>query len=120
VLTDVGHVIEGAQPRIASAGLADRCQAVPCDFFQAVPEGGDVYVMKHIIHDWDDARATKILQNIGHAMGARRGKVILLESVIVAGAAPDFGKFLDIEIESARWTRAHRGRVPYALRPCGL
>ena len=96
VLTDVGHVIEGAKARIASADLADRCQAVPCDFFQAVPEGGDAYVMKHILHDWDDARATKILRNIGKAMGGKRGKVILLESVI--GPGPDFGKFLDIEM----------------------
>jgi hypothetical protein len=98
VLTDVGHVIDGAKPRIASAGLADRCQAVPCDFFASVPEGGDAYIMKHIIHDWDDARATVILRNIGKAMGAKRGKVILLDSVIAAGAAPDFGKFIDIEM----------------------
>jgi hypothetical protein len=98
VLTDVGHVIDGAKPRIAAAGLADRCQAVPCDFFRAVPEGGDAYIMKHIIHDWDDGRATTILKNIGSAMGAKRGKVILLESVIAAGSAPDFGKFLDIEM----------------------
>jgi hypothetical protein len=98
VLTDVGHVIDGAKPRIAAAGLADRCQAVPCDFFEAVPEGGDAYIMKHIIHDWDDGRATTILKNIGRAMGATRGKVILLESVIAADGAPDFGKFLDIEM----------------------
>jgi len=96
VVTDVGHVIEGAKARIASAGLADRCQAVPCDFFQAVPEGGDAYVMKHILHDWDDARAMTILRNIGKAMGGKRGKVVLLESVI--GPGPDFGKFLDIEM----------------------
>ena len=54
--------------------------------------------MKHIIHDWDDARATTILKNIAKAMGAKRGKVILLESVIAAGAAPDLGKFIDIEM----------------------
>jgi hypothetical protein len=96
VLADVGHVIDGARPRIAKAGLADRCQAVACDFFASVPEGGDAYVMKHILHDWDDARATQILRNIGTAMGARGGKVILLESVIAEG--PDFGKFIDIEM----------------------
>src|SRR4051812_27346813 len=98
VLTDVGHVIDGAKPRITSAGLADRCQAVPCDFFAAVPEGGDAYIMKHIIHDWDDARATTILKNIATAMGPKRGKVILFESVIAGGAAPDLGKFIDIEM----------------------
>jgi O-methyltransferase/methyltransferase family protein len=98
VLTDVGHVIDGAAPRIAASGLAGRCQAVPCDFFQAVPEGGDAYIMKHIIHDWDDGRATTILKNIGRAMGARRGKVILLESVLAADSVPDLGKFIDIEM----------------------
>jgi hypothetical protein len=71
---------------------------VPCDFFQSVPEGGDAYIMKHIIHDWDDERAALILKNIAKAMGAKRGKVILLESVIAAGSAPDFGKFIDIEM----------------------
>ena len=96
VLADVGHVIDGAKPRIAGAGLADRCQALECDFFQSVPKGGDAYLMKHILHDWDDARATTILRNISKAMGARSGKVILLESVIAAG--PDFGKFIDIEM----------------------
>ena len=73
-------------------------QAVACDFFKAVPEGGDAYIMKHIIHDWDDDRASIILQNIATAMGTKKGKVILLESVIPAGAAPDLGKFIDIEM----------------------
>jgi len=98
VLADVGHVIDGAKPRIAGAGLAGRCEAVPCDFFASVPGGGDAYIMKHIIHDWDDARATTILKNIATAMGPKRGKVILLESVLAAGGAPDFGKFIDIEM----------------------
>jgi hypothetical protein len=98
ILAEVGHVVEGARPRIASAGLADRCQAVECDFFKAVPEGGDVYVMKHIIHDWDDERASLILKNIGKAMGSERGTVVLLESVIPVGPEPDLGKFIDIEM----------------------
>ena len=98
VLAEVGHVVEGARRRIASAGLSDRCEAVECDFFKAVPSGGDAYVMKHIIHDWDDARASAILQNIGTAMGARRGTVILLESVIQSGPGPDLGKLIDIEM----------------------
>jgi hypothetical protein len=97
ILADVGHVIEGAKPRIAAAGLSSRCEAVAIDFFKSVP-GGDAYIMKHIIHDWDDGRAATILKNIGRAMGDKRGKVILLESVIAAGGAPDFGKMLDIEM----------------------
>ena len=98
ILADLGHVVEGATPRIASAGLSDRMQAIACDFFQSVPAGGDAYIMKHIIHDWDDERASTILKNIATAMGTKKGKVILLESVIAVGNTPDFGKFIDIEM----------------------
>jgi hypothetical protein len=98
ILADLGHVVDGAKPRIASAGLSGRMQAVACDFFKAVPEGGDAYIMKHIIHDWDDERASVILKNIATAMGTKKGKVILLESVIAAGGTPDLGKFIDIEM----------------------
>jgi hypothetical protein len=98
VLADLGHVVEGAKPRIAAAKLSDRLQAVPCDFFKAVPEGGDAYIMKHIIHDWDEERAGVILKNIAKAMGANKGKVILLESVVPDGPQPDLGKFIDIEM----------------------
>ena len=101
IVADLGHVVDGAKPRIANAGLTDRMQAVECDFFQSVPAGGDAYIMKHIIHDWDDERASTILKNIASAMGARGtkpGKVILLESVIASGNTPDFGKFIDIEM----------------------
>ena len=98
VLADVGHVVEGAKPRIASAGLADRCEAVECDFFKSVPPGGDAYVMKHIIHDWDDERAARILKNIHEAMGDKPGTVILMESVVPTGPEPDLGKFIDIEM----------------------
>jgi len=98
ILADVGHVVDGAKPRIASAGLSGRMQAEVCDFFTSVPAGGDAYMMKHIIHDWDDDGASTILRNIANAMGAKKGKVILLESVIPEGSAPDLGKFIDIEM----------------------
>ena len=98
ILADVGHVIEGAKPRIADAGLSGRCEAVAIDFFKSVPAGGDAYIMKHIIHDWDDERASTILKNIATAMGAKRGRVILLEMVLRGHAEPDLGKLLDIEM----------------------
>jgi O-methyltransferase len=98
ILADVGHVIEGAKSRIAAAGLSSRCNAVAIDFFTSVPAGGDAYIMKHIIHDWDDERASLILRNIATAMGAKRGKVILLEMVLRGAGEPDLGKLLDIEM----------------------
>jgi hypothetical protein len=98
ILMDLPHVIEGAKPRLAASGLGGRIQAVPGDFFQAVPPGGDAYILKSIIHDWDDGRALKILRTIRQAMGGRRAKVILLEGVIEPGNTPDFGKIMDLEM----------------------
>ena len=98
VLFDLDHVVAGAVPRIAAAGLQDRLRAEPGNMFEKITPGADAYIMKHIIHDWDDERATRILQNIRHAMGAKRGRVILLESVIPAGNGPDLGKIIDLEM----------------------
>jgi hypothetical protein len=99
VLYDVDHVIEGAKPRLTQAGLSDRCEAVAGDFFKSVPPGGDGYIMKHIIHDWDDDRATVILKNIRTALqGQSDGRVLLLEAVIQAGDKPDLAKFIDLEM----------------------
>ncbi len=98
VLFDLEHVIGGAIPRIEAAGIADRCGLEAGDFFKAVTCGGDAYIMKHIIHDWDDDRALLILRNIRTAMGGKRGRVILLESVIPPGNTPDLGKIIDLEM----------------------
>jgi len=97
VLFDLEHVLAGARPLIESRGLADRCRTVAGDFFKAVPQGGDAYIMKHIIHDWDDERATTILKNIRAAMN-RGGRLILVESVVTAGSQPDFAKLIDLEM----------------------
>jgi hypothetical protein len=98
VLFDLEHVVVGAAARIEAMGLAERCRTESGDFFTGVPAGGDAYVMKHIVHDWDDERAVAILRNIRTAMGGKRGRVILLESVLRPGNAPDFGKIIDLEM----------------------
>jgi hypothetical protein len=99
VLFDRDHVIAGAKPRIEAEGLQGRCTTASGDFFQAVPEGGDAYIMKHIIHDWDDEQAIAILRNIGKVLAGRPGgRVLLLESVIRPGNEPDLGKLIDIEM----------------------
>ncbi len=95
VLFDLEHVVAGAKPRLERLKLADRVQLASGDFFQSVP-AGDAYVMKHIIHDWDDARALTILSNCRKA--SPRAKVILLEAVLPPGNDPDFGKLLDLEM----------------------
>jgi hypothetical protein len=98
VLFDLDHVIAGAGRRIAAAGVSDRLEIEAGNFFTKVTPGADAYIMKHIIHDWDDERALRILENIRTAMGAKRARVILLESVIPPGNSPDFGKIIDLEM----------------------
>jgi hypothetical protein len=98
VLFDLDHVIAGARQRIADVGLSDRIRTEAGNFFTKVTPGADAYIMKHIIHDWDDDRALRILENIQIAMSAKRGRVILLESVIPPGNAPDLGKIIDLEM----------------------
>jgi len=99
VLFDVDHVVAGAAPLIDGAGVTDRCKIVSGDFFEAVPPGGDVYIMKNIIHDWDDDRALTILRNIHQVLrGTPGGRVILLESVVQPGGGPDFAKMIDLEM----------------------
>jgi hypothetical protein len=97
VLFDLEHVLAGARPRIDSLGLSNRCRTESGDFFKAVPAGGDAYIMKHIIHDWDDERALAILGNIRAAMNPG-GRVILLEAIVLPGNQPDFGKIIDLEM----------------------
>ncbi len=97
MLFDLPHVIEGARESVAKSSSADRVEFVSGDFFVSVPAGGDAYLMKHIIHDWDDERALVILQNIKRAMNPN-GRVLLVESVIVDGNNQDFGKLMDIEM----------------------
>ena len=88
----------GARARvdvIESCGA--RCETAGGDFFVSVPAGGDAYIMKHIIHDWEDERALTILRNCHRAM-TENGRLLVVEMVIPEGNAPSPGKFLDLEM----------------------
>lgn len=95
ILFDLPHVVQRARPNVESAGIIDRCQLVSGDFFQSVPRGADVYLMRHIIHDWDDEKSLTILQNC-HEVMTPGSKLLLVESVIPPGNDPFMGKFLDL------------------------
>jgi len=97
VLFDAEQVIASARPRIEAAGLADRCAMMAGDFFRAVPAGGDVYIMKWIIHDWDDEQAIRILKNCRRQM-PHNSRVIIVDCVVPEGDEPDFSKFFDLNM----------------------
>lgn len=95
VLFDLPHVIESARAQMEAAGLLDRCTLVGGSFFDGVPEGADTYLMRHIIHDWDDEKSLAILRNCHRAMPAN-GKLLVVESVIPPGNERFAGKLLDL------------------------
>jgi hypothetical protein len=80
VLFDLPPVVERAVPHLRALGLADRCEVVGGDLFQEVPRGADAYLLKHVIHDWDDARAIAILRTCRRAMYPA-AKLLIIEGV---------------------------------------
>jgi hypothetical protein len=95
ILFDLPHVVARARTKIEAAGVADRCQLIDGNFFESVPGGADAYIMRHIIHDWDDEKSLVILRNC-HAVMSPGNKLLLVESVIPPGNEPFMGKFLDL------------------------
>ncbi len=97
ILFDLPHVLPGAKSMLAKEGVSDRCELVSGDFFTSVPKGADCYIMKHIIHDWNDESCIKILSNCCQAM-SDNGKVLLVEGVIFPGNDPSTAKIIDLEM----------------------
>jgi hypothetical protein len=97
VLFDLPSVIDGAGAAFDDAGVADRCTLESGSFFEAVPDGADAYLMKTVIHDWDDEKSLSILRNVRTAIAAD-GKLLLMELVLPEGAPPHPGMLLDLEM----------------------
>jgi hypothetical protein len=81
VVFDLPRGSAEAPERLADAGVAASCEVVAGDFFRSVPEGADAYILKHIIHDWDDGQSIAILKNCHKAMH-QKSKILLLERVM--------------------------------------
>jgi SAM-dependent methyltransferase len=97
ILCDLPHVIATAEEVIAAEGLSERCELVSCDFFEAVPEGADLHLLKQIVHDWDDERATRLLRNCHRAL-APGGKLLLVEMVIPPDNQPSPAQAMDLNM----------------------
>lgn len=97
LLFDMPTVVAGAGALLEKEGVAARVNTVGGSFFEAVPAGADAYLMKHIIHDWNDERASNILRNIRAAM-PDHGKLLIVESVVPPGNEPHQSKVLDLSM----------------------
>ncbi len=92
---DLGHVSERAAATFEASGVAERCNMVSGSFFESFPEGADAYLMRHIIHDWNDDQCTQILKNC-RAVIPDDGRLLVVEPVIPPGNDPAVGKNMDM------------------------
>jgi hypothetical protein len=99
VLFDQPSVIARAKQdqHVTAKGIAERCTLESGSFFEAVPAGGDAYIMKYILHDWNDEQCVKILANCRAAMN-EKGRVLVVDNVIPPGNDPSWGKLVDIQM----------------------
>lgn len=94
-LFDLPGVAERARQGLAADGLSDRCTVESGSFFKAVPPGYDTYLLKHVLHDWDDAQCTIILESVRRAI-AKAGRLLVLEQIVPDGNEPAMSKEWDI------------------------
>ena len=103
LLFDLPHVVERARPLLEAAGLLERCEIQGGDFFESAPAGADAYVLGHIIHDWDDAKAGRILDSLRRAISSG-ARLLLVEYVIpdldavASGNGGWLSKWLDLHM----------------------
>jgi hypothetical protein len=95
ILFDMPHVVRDAPKLLEARGVAKRVTIEAGTFFERVPEGGDAYVLSHVIHDWSEEQCLTILGNCRKAMkpGA---KLLIVEMVLPTGDEPHPGKMLDM------------------------
>jgi hypothetical protein len=95
VIFDLEEVAPAASARLADTSLGDRCSVEKGSFFQSVPEGGDVYLLAKILHDWDDDEALQILHRV-RASATAEARLLVLESVITSDPHSRSTKLLDL------------------------
>jgi orsellinic acid C2-O-methyltransferase len=81
VLFDLPHAIAKARPHLEKAGVADRCELVEGSFFDEIPAGSDAYLLKSVLHDWDDEHSSAILATVRRAMTGS-SRLLVIERLI--------------------------------------
>ena len=97
ILFDRAGVIERARGVIASEGLTERVKLESGSFLESVPRGADAYLLRHILHNWDDEDAVVILERVHEAM-EEKGTLLVIDRVIPPGNEPMFGKIMDLNM----------------------
>ena len=95
MLFDLPHVVALAPPVLAAAGVASRCRITGGDFFEALPRDGEIYLLRKVLHDWDDRRADQLLAVCRDAMPAG-ARLVVAEAIVPEGNALAYAKLLDL------------------------
>ena len=96
ILYDLPHVMASAREKLEAQGLLARCDVVAGDFFKSVP-AADLYVLKQILHDWNDEEATTILSNCAQSM-TPGGRIVIVEMVIPDDGSPSGAQLMDVNM----------------------
>jgi hypothetical protein len=97
ILYDLPSVATSARKAVEARGHASRCEVIGGDFFQSVPGGADAYILKMILHDWNDEQSTTILKNV--AQGMKNGsRVYVIEMVIPDDNTPSAAQLMDLNM----------------------
>jgi hypothetical protein len=97
ILFDQSHVINEVRDFLKNYEVENRCKIISGNFFEEVPNSGNLYIMKNILHDWDDETSIAILANINKAMPTN-SKLLIIETIIKPNNKPSFGKFIDLQM----------------------
>lgn len=104
VLFDAPTVVAGAASTLAAAGVSERCRTEAGSFFEKAPAGGDLYILKWVLHDWDDKDCGVILGNVRAAMAAG-ARLLIVDTVVPTGDTPSPSKFIDLDMMIANGGR---------------
>jgi SAM-dependent methyltransferase len=97
ILFDLPEALAKATPYIERFGLSGRMKRAEGNFFDSIPSGADAYLLKNIIHNWDDMKAAEILRNIRNVLPAR-GRILIIDMVVPGIQVPSLSKMLDIQM----------------------
>jgi hypothetical protein len=118
---DRAEVLPSARDRFAAAGMEPRCEFVSGSFLESIPAGADLYTIKHVLHDWPDESAGRILRNIVAAMDGA-STLLIIEALLDERSGVD-GLVKLRDIEQMFWTGGRvRSRREFTrlLEPAGL
>ncbi len=112
MLVDAAGVLAVARPFLAERGVLERVELVAGSFFESVPAGADAYLLKNVLHDWDDERCRSILDRCRAAMASGR-RLLLVEDVVEADTVTGLGPLVDLQMMTVCSEGRERSRAEY-------